>query len=226
MSAQKFNGKYRIPSARLRGYDYASNGAYFITICTSDRYCFFGAIENNEMLLNPVGELAQKFWNMIPEHFPFIILDEMVVMPNHVHGVLWIDNIDDRDAIHRVSKQTDAINRISEQTDAINRVSEQTDAINGISEQTDAMNRVSTGGATGKNNPMFHKNISRVMRWYKGRCTFEINKKHPDTNFGWQTRFYDHIIRDETALKNIRDYIINNPAKWQSDKNNKDRLSV
>ena len=186
MSAQKFRGKYRIPSARLKGYDYASNGAYFITICTSNRYCFFGDVENDGMLLNPVGELAHKFWNAIPQYFPFIILDEMVIMPNHVHGVLWIDN----------------------------------DLLVGRG----AINRASTtgGGITGKNNPMFHENISRVMRWYKGRCTFEINKKHPNTNFGWQSRFYDHIIRNEKSLENIRDYIRNNPSMWKRDRNNKD----
>ena len=139
------------------------------------------------MVLNPVGELAQKFWNMIPEEFPFIILDGMVVMPNHVHGVLWIDNIDGGDAINRVC--------------------------------TD-------GGVTGINNPMFYENISRVMRWLKGRCTFEINKKYPDTNFGQQSRFYDHIIQNEKSLENIRGYIINNPAKWQRDRNNKNGLCM
>ena len=186
MSAQKFRGKYRIPSARLKGYDYASNGAYFITICTSDRCCFFGEIKNDDMSLNSVGEMVQKFWNAIPQHFPFIILDEMVVMPNHVHGVLWIDNVNGRDAI----------------------------------------NRVSTGGITGENNPMFHENISRVVRWYKGRCTFEINKKYPDINFGWQSRFHDHIIRNEKSLENIRCYIINNPNMWQRDRNNKDGIWI
>lgn len=188
MSAQKFRGKYRISSARLKGYDYGSNGAYFITICTSDRHCFFGDVENDDMVLNPIGKLVQKFWNMIPEYFPFIILDEMVIMPNHVHGVLWID-------------KESVVGR-------------------------DAINRVSTGGITGKNNPMFHENISRVIRWYKGRCTFEINKNYPDVDFSWQSRFYDHIIRNENSLENIRVYITNNPKMWQRDRNNKNGLWI
>jgi REP element-mobilizing transposase RayT len=75
---------------------------------------------------------------------------------------------------------------------------------------------------------MFYDNISRVLRWYKGRCTFEINKmvktrliaSLPD--FAWQPRFHDRIIRDENELNRIRNYIIKNPEMWQRDRNNGD----
>ena len=196
MDKVKFKGKYRIESARCKNYDYASNGAYFITIVTKDRQHFFGNIINDSMVLNDIGKIAQKYWNEIPNHFPFIRLDEMVVMPNHVHGVLWIDNLDGdvrrRDAINRVS----TTNHIS----TINRVS-------------------TTGGITGKNNPMFHNNISRVIRWYKGRCTFEINKIYGKLFFAWQSRFHDRIIRDTNELHRIQNYIIENPKNWYRDRN-------
>ncbi len=91
------------------------------------------------------------------------------------------------------------------------------DAINGA-----AIRRVSTdtetettGGVTGHHNPMLHDNVSRIIRWYKGRTTFESHKIRPD--FTWQTRFYDHIIRNRTSEDNIRQYIRNNPARWVDD---------
>ncbi len=63
---------------------------------------------------------------------------------------------------------------------------------------------------------MFHENISRIIRWYKGRCTFEIRKIQ--TGFAWQPRFHDYIIRNERSFHNISQYIINNPIKWIDDK--------
>lgn len=70
----------------------------------------------------------------------------------------------------------------------------------------------------GYHNPMLHENISRVVRWYKGRCSFEIRKIHSD--FAWQSRFHDHIIRNTVAYKRIANYITNNPVYWEKDKLN------
>ncbi len=103
-------------------------------------------------------------------------------------------------------------------TDAINRISE-----NAINHQGDAINRVSTiventgntGGITKQNNPLLYKNLSSIIRWYKGRTTFDIRKMH--TNFVWQSRFYDHIIRNEEEFYRISEYIICNPQNWQTD---------
>ena len=101
---KKFQNKYRIPSTRLKNWDYGKNGAYFITICTGNREHFFGEIvtvdNENEMHLNEIGKLADKFWSEIPKHFPFVELGNYTVMPNHVHGILIIDKtnvIDDID---------------------------------------------------------------------------------------------------------------------------------
>ncbi len=91
MSELKFKNKYRIPSNRLKNYDYSNNAAYFITICTQNREHFFGKIKNGEMHLNELGENATRFWLDIPKHFPFIELGNFVVMPNHTHGILIID---------------------------------------------------------------------------------------------------------------------------------------
>ena len=72
------------------------------------------------------------------------------------------------------------------------------------------------GGITGIKNPMLHDNISRVIRWYKGRCTFEIRKFIPE--FEWQRRFHDRIVRNDTEWDRIRKYIEENPEKWNDDK--------
>ena len=63
---------------------------------------------------------------------------------------------------------------------------------------------------------MLSENISRIIRWYKGRCTFEMRKIH--TDFYWQTRFYDHIIRNAQSFEQIQSYIENNPLNWENDK--------
>ena len=88
---EKFLGKYRIPSARWAAWDYGSNAAYFVTICVTDRRHDFGEIAGEDMILSPLGHAAQDCWEEIPAHFPFVVLDEFVVMPNHVHGILVID---------------------------------------------------------------------------------------------------------------------------------------
>ncbi len=89
----RFKGRYRIPSTRLAGYDYGAGGMYFITICTKGRFCFFGTIDEAQGELCPTlaGQAAIDCWQAIPDHFPFVGLDTFQVMPNHIHGILWID---------------------------------------------------------------------------------------------------------------------------------------
>jgi putative transposase len=91
MAMEKFKGQYRIPSARWATWDYGSNAAYFVTICTAGRTHDFGEIANGKMTLTPLGQAAADCWEAIPDHFPFVVLDGFVVMPNHVHGIIIID---------------------------------------------------------------------------------------------------------------------------------------
>lgn len=91
MSADKFAGKYRIPSARAVWWDYGADAAYFITICTQDKHHYFGEVINAAMDLTEIGHIAVQYWQDIPSHFPFVRLDVFVVMPNHVHGIVIID---------------------------------------------------------------------------------------------------------------------------------------
>jgi putative transposase len=86
-----YKGRYRIDSARLKGYDYSRNGMYFVTICTDEGRWFFGKVVGRRMVFNKVGQMADKYWREIPKHFDGVYLDEYVVMPNHVHGIIVID---------------------------------------------------------------------------------------------------------------------------------------
>ena len=199
---EKFQNKYRIPSSRLKNWDYGWNGSYFITINTANRWHYFGEIIEGEMYLNDAGMIAEILWGEIPKHFPFALLGEFIIMPNHIHGILMIE------------KGTEAYNQASVSSkDAIYRVSvDESESLSDI----DAINRVYTiGGITGNNNPMIQENISRILRWYKGRMTFELHKTNP--GFGWQSRFHDHIIRNDGSYQKIIEYIQNNPRNWNDD---------
>lgn len=190
----KFRNKYRIPSARLLDWDYGSNGAYFITICTKNREPFFGEIQNSgipSMRLNDLGKLAEQYWLAIPSHFPFVELGNFVVMPNHVHGILIIDKMNnDGGDLHCV-------------------------------ETLHAPGNANPEIANPKNNQMANiapksGSISTIIRSYKSVVSKNARLIHAD--FDWQTRFHDHIIRNAESLETIQNYIFNNPSNWNNDK--------
>ena len=82
--------KHHRRSIRLKGYDYSQEGAYYVTIVTWQREFLFGDIVNQEMMLSPYGEIVQKWWEEIPVHFSNVETGAFVIMPNHVHGVIYI----------------------------------------------------------------------------------------------------------------------------------------
>jgi len=104
----RFKSKYRISPARLSHWDYGSHGLYYITICTKDREHYFGEIVSEQdvetnnietqniasLRQTCIGEIAYNNWLDIPNHFSFVELDEFVVMPNHIHGIIFINKPD------------------------------------------------------------------------------------------------------------------------------------
>jgi hypothetical protein len=88
----KFRNKYRIPSSRLQGWDYSGDGAYFITICSVQRQCLFGDIIDNKMMLSPIGEIVVREWEKSFEIRSELFCDAFIIMPNHLHAILWIEN--------------------------------------------------------------------------------------------------------------------------------------
>ena len=88
----RFRNRYRIPSARLASWDYRWAGVYSVTICTQGRVCCLGEIVAGEVVLSPEGRVAAEEWRKIPRVFPHVLLDEWIVMPDHMHGILTFQN--------------------------------------------------------------------------------------------------------------------------------------
>jgi putative transposase len=211
----KFQNKYRIPSARASWWDYGRNAAYFVTICTQSRVCYFGDIMETQLILSPLGKIAQSCWNEIPQHFPYVQLDSFVVMPNHVHGIIIINKSNNANDL--MDNATENVT-VADNANMVTGTDVETRLIASLqsSKQQSSGQQKTIGGFAGNKNPMLNNNLSRVIRWYKGRITFESHKIHAD--FAWQPRYYEHIIRNDQSYQKISDYIINNPVKWDDDK--------
>ena len=213
----KFKNKYRIPSTRLQTWDYSKNGAYFITICTQNREHFFGNIQNGMMQLSEIGKLAEQYWLEIPKHFPFIELGNFIVMPNHFHGILIINNFPNSVETRFIASNNGNENNENNETRLIaSNINENNENNENNETRLIASLQENVGGFSGDKNPMLHENISKIIRWYKGRCSFECRKIN--ANFAWQSRFHDHIIRNSKSFETIQNYIFENPLNWKNDK--------
>jgi REP element-mobilizing transposase RayT len=230
-----YKNKYRIESARCKNWDYSSEGAYFITICAYNRKHYFGTITDGKIIFSETGTIADKYWREIPDHFPMVELDAFVIMPNHVHGIIIIDNktisqicvpdisnipVNPRNAIATVgSGNTD--------NHGITGITGRDKALPCLYDKYDKYNKYNkydknTDPNTGANTASRFQNqgkgtISAIIGSYKSICTKTINKTQNAIRFAWQPRFHDHIIRNNDELIRIRQYIMNNPANWDND---------
>ncbi len=171
---QEYKDKYRSSSLRLQSWDYRCNGVYFITICCKDKAYYFGDIVDGKMHQSNIGVIADILWHEIKHHSQNIELDEFVVMPNHIHGILVINN--SVETLHDTSLQ-----------------------------QSKTMSDISPKA----------NSISSIIRSYKPAVTKHAHRLGYE--FKWQSRFYDHIIRNEVSLNQIQQYMINNPQNWKDD---------
>jgi REP element-mobilizing transposase RayT len=198
--SEKYKNKYRIKSARLPNWDYGSNGMYFITICTQNREHYFGDIINGKMQLNEIGKIVKNEWVKTFEMRPDMNLQmgEFVIMPNHFHAIIIIGD-----------------NEYNTQRDT--QRTQRRDAMHCVSTPATANTTANTNTNVTKNKfgPQ-SKNLASIVRGFKIGVTKNARKIHAD--FGWQSRFHDHIIRNEKSFKNISNYIINNPMNWNEDK--------
>lgn len=187
--------KHHRRSIRLKGYDYSQEGAYYVTIVAWQREFLFGEIANQEMMLSPYGEIVQKWWEEIPVHFSNVETGAFVIMPNHVHGIIYI--LDERRGTVSVPK-VDGENSIPENN-------ETTGVIQG-----------------GETPPLRTPTLGQIVAYFKYQSTKEMNKVENTgtvTKF-WQRNYYEHIIRDETDLQNKTNYIEANPLLWDEDDEN------
>jgi putative transposase len=209
-----FKNKYRISSARLQTWNYADNGMYFITICTANRECFFGNVVDArciaalpdapqqthdpvyKMELNDLGKVVEMEWLKTKELRPDMNLElgEYVVMPNHFHGIIFID--DNQYNLKEYSNDRDG------------------DAMH-CSTTFNNVNDYSNGNQKNKFGPQA-KNLASIIRGFKSAVTTYARKNN--TPFDWQGRFHDHIITTNKEYLRIAHYIINNPQNWSEDR--------
>ncbi|NEU09430.1 transposase [Flavihumibacter sp. R14] len=234
---ERFQNRYRIASSRLHTWDYRSAAPYFITICTKGREHYFGEIVNREMRLSRVGVIADILWHEIKNHAGNVELGEFVVMPNHVHGILILNGVGGNGDMLS-NGHTDGERNIVN-ANAIGTVG--TDGIVGIGdfmvETRHALSLRFVGPqlpeppsqspSPRSNHPpktmgqqrfqnQGKNTVSSIIGSYKSAVTKHSHRL--GFEFGWQSRFYDHIIRDSQSFDRIQRYIADNPALWQEDK--------
>ena len=100
--------KHHRRSIRLRGYDYTQPGTYFATICVRERECVLGNILDREMVLSDLGQIAAESWQWLAKQYPYVTLDAWVVMPNHLHGIVIINDDDGRRGASRCAPTSPA----------------------------------------------------------------------------------------------------------------------
>ncbi len=194
-------------SIRLKDYDYSQLGAYFVTICTHNRECLFGEIVNSEMELNDAGKMVEKWYFELTKKFHSIQCDEHVVMPNHFHCI--IQNVGVVGADPCVCPGNDGQTRRFAPTNL--KLGEHT---NHMGEHINHM-----GEHTGSP-------LRNVIQWFKTMTTNEYVRHVKNDGWKrfngklWQRNYYEHIIRNECELNQIREYIVNNPLKWDLDNEN------
>lgn len=201
----KYRKKYRIASARAQWWDYGQTGAYFITICTANREHYFGEINNGTMQLNHVGIIADLIWHEIPNHHPIVELGDFVVMPNHIHGILILNNGSDGDNDDNGANVT-----VVETRHVLSLPSEPPP------QQPEPPKPESPSIGQQRFQNQGKNTVSSIIGSYKSAVTKHANRL--GLKNGWQPRFHDHIIRNEEEYHRIATYIINNPGNWQQDK--------
>ena len=198
-----FKNKYRIESTRLKGWDYSATGVYFVTLCTRDRKCFFGEVVNGETNLSPIGDIVAEEWQKTAAIRPNVELDVWIVMPNHLHGII-------------------IINQPSVETFRRN-VSTRNVSTRNVSTRNASTRNASTRNVSTRDVPMAPRlksgSLGAIIGQFKSACAKRVWAAG-FRDFAWQARFYDRIIRDETALHRARAYTADNPAKWDRDRDN------
>lgn len=186
-------------SARLKTFDYTSNAAYFITVCTNVRTNVFGEVVDGEMQLNAAGEIIKQKWLEMPASFPTLILDEFVVMPDHVHMIVGLDASEGE---HRVRPYGDGNVR---RGDLHDRPADATIP------RDDNDHKHPTGTQP--------NSLGRIMQLFKTVTTQAYIRGVHEQSWSsfekrlWQRNYWDRVIRDDRELEETRNYIFENPMR-------------
>ena len=185
-------------SIRLKDYDYTSPGAYFVTLVTWRRENLFGKVVDGAMQLNTWGFLAENEWRRLGQRFESLIVDEFVVMPNHIHGILMV--------LENDRSESDAVGARQKDSSPSGKTSLASPLQNAIQNNAKGVSRGSIGAMIGAYKSTTARLINGLRRTSGARV--------------WQRNYYEHIIRNEVEMARIQTYILANPAGWESDDEN------
>ena len=207
-------------SVRLPDYDYSSPGAYFVTICTAKRKSIFGEIIGNELKINEMGNIAYNCWLNITDHFLNTELDEFIIMPNHIHGIIMIKPR--RGMASTCPSQENTPDPRRGMASTCPSQENTPDPRRGMASTCPSGSPVSKGLPV--SNPYGRKfgkpqtgSLGIIIANFKSIVTKRIWELTASKTPIWQRNFYEHIIRSERDLNAIREYIRDNQAKWEKD---------
>jgi putative transposase len=193
-------------SIRLRGYDYTSPGEYFVTIVTHRRLCLFGEIISGEMRLNEWGEVVSTCWREIPKIYRHVEIDEFITMPNHLHGII---------IIHENAGNSERAPQWGAPTipDPHPRT--------GDPSGRPPSGRPPSGRPRHGAPSLRPQSIGSIIGQFKSVATKQIMRSQSVPRILiWHRNYYEHIIRNDYELSQIREYIRNNPFRWEMDHGN------
>ena len=171
---------------RLKGYDYTREGYYFVTVCVRGHDYCLGEIVNGMVMLNKNGRIVEQCWLDLPNHYANCFLDEYIVMPNHFHGIMIIDN------------------------NVVGAGLEPSYVGEGFKPSpTKAFHGISTKASDNKSTKPLH-GLCEFVRAFKTFSSRKINERYSYRRFQWQRSFYDHVIRNDEDLDRVREYILYN----------------
>lgn len=191
-------------SIRVKEFDYASTGVYFITVCTHQRECLFGEIENGEMNLNEVGKIVQEELLKTSVIRKEVELDEWIIMPNHLHFLIWFQSSNLVGA-HSMRPDPDSQSHCH-----VNESDRQ------CADATDGIN-IHHAGASFAPLRRRARSVGSMVAGFKSAVTRELRSRLNIDGSAWQRNYYERVIRSEEELNRIRQYIRDNPLKWDSD---------
>jgi len=203
-------------SIRLRDFDYSKPGFYFVTICSHNKECVFGEIDNGEMILNDIGKIINEEILSIPKRFKNVEIDIYAIMPNHVHMILSILCDDDLDCCDDGNRRGGV---------SPPEISTPGQNCRGAVSAPETENILMQGGGnSGGETPPLRKNkptLGQVVGYFKYHSTKKINiVNNTPSKPVFQRNYYEHIIRNEESYAIIYAYIESNPQTWDRDMNN------
>ncbi|NEP19145.1 MAG: hypothetical protein F6J97_19980 [Leptolyngbya sp. SIO4C1] len=202
--------KHHRQSIRLKGYDYSSAGAYFITLCTFQRQHLFGQITDSTMRLNEFGQIVAEEWMQSTIIRQEIDFDQWVIMPNHLHAIVLINPTN--------SGPTNSVGSHGP-TNSVGSHG----PTNSVGSHGPTNSVGSHGRATPQTGIAYRRprSLSSFVAGFKSATTKRINTVRNSAGSSvWQRNYYDCIIRSQKSLQRIQQYIQNNPAAWQNDQLN------